>query len=170
MNKKKSYIKERGSDETGDAGDIKMTAAATAPAGWLLCNGAQVSRTTYSRLFAAIGGFYGSGNGTTTFTLPDFRGRVPAGVDSAQTDFNARGKTGGAKTHTLTETQIPSHSHTISVVYKNEFGVSANGRKNDCATGDASEVNSTWDSNATGGGQAHNNLQPYLSVNFVIKY
>lgn len=95
-------------------GSILATARSTAPDGWLLCDGSAVSRSTYAALFAAIGTTFGSGNGSTTFNLPDLRGRVIAGIDSSQAEFDARGETGGAKTHTLTSAQMPSHSHTAS--------------------------------------------------------
>jgi microcystin-dependent protein len=74
--------------------------APTPPAGWLLCDGAAVSRTTYAALFAIIGTTYGIGDGSTTFNLPDSRGRASAGFDSTQTEFNTLGKKSGAKTHT----------------------------------------------------------------------
>lgn len=64
-----------------DVGDIKATARSTAPALWLFCFGQAVSRTTYSALFSAIGTTYGAGDGSTTFNLPDIRGRVIAGQD-----------------------------------------------------------------------------------------
>lgn len=70
-----------------------------APFGYLLCDGSAVSRTTYSALFAAIGTLYGAGNGTTTFNLPNIKGRTLIGLDGSQTEFNLLGKTGGAKTH-----------------------------------------------------------------------
>lgn len=95
-----------GGGERVPAGCIMHTAAAVAPNGWLLCNGSNVSRSTYADLFAAIGTTFGAGNGTTTFTLPNLRGRVVVGVDSSQTEFDALGETGGAKT--------PSHSHALS--------------------------------------------------------
>lgn len=68
--------------EGAQPGDYKMIAGATIPDGWLLCNGAAVSRTTYSKLFAAIGTKYGSGNGSTTFNLPNFNGRHVLGTTS----------------------------------------------------------------------------------------
>lgn len=82
------------------------------PAGWLPCAGGAVNRAAYPALFAVIGTTYGAGNGSTTFNLPDLRGRVPVGVDSTQSEFDAIGKAGGAKTHTLTAQEMPSHTHT----------------------------------------------------------
>jgi microcystin-dependent protein len=94
------------------AGTVTQTARITAPTGWLLCEGQAVSRTTFARLFDAIGTTYGAGDGSTTFTLPNLKGRVPVGRDDSQTEFDALGETSGTKTVTLDATQIPSHNHT----------------------------------------------------------
>jgi microcystin-dependent protein len=93
-------------------GGIMQFAGSTAPTGWLLCQGQAVSRTTFAALFASIGTTYGVGDNSTTFNLPNLQGRVPVGRDSAQTEFDALGETGGSKTVTLTQAQMPSHSHT----------------------------------------------------------
>jgi microcystin-dependent protein len=87
------------------SGEVRMYGGSVAPSGWLLCNGAEVARTTYADLFAVIGNNYGSGNGSTTFNLPNFKGRSGFGYDASQSEFNALGKTGGAKAVDL------SHSH-----------------------------------------------------------
>jgi microcystin-dependent protein len=92
-----------------DPGDLKLSARPTPPAGWLLCDGAAVSRTTYSVLFAAIGIDYGPGDGSTTFNLPDYRGRAPVGV-GVHTDVNARGANDGA----LAANRRPRHRHTVN--------------------------------------------------------
>ena len=94
------------------SGVVSAFAGSSAPSGWLLCDGSTVSRTTYSDLFAVIGTTYGSGDGSTTFTLPSLKGRMPVGLDSGQTEFDALAETGGAKTVTLATTEIPSHSPT----------------------------------------------------------
>lgn len=93
-------------------GAIIAFAGTVAPAGWLLCDGSTVSRTTYAALFAAIGTTYGVGNGTTTFGLPNLKGRVVIARDAAQTEFDVLGETGGAKT--IAEASLPGHTHTIS--------------------------------------------------------
>ncbi len=90
-------------------GDIKWTARGSAPAGWLIADGATVSRTTYSALFDAIGTLYGSGDGVNTFTLPDYTGRFMLGSDGA----HPPGSSGGDERRTLTATQVPKHTHVI---------------------------------------------------------
>jgi microcystin-dependent protein len=96
------------------AGSIQAWPSNTIPEGWLLCDGAAVSRTTYAALFTAIGTTFGAGNGTTTFNLPDLRSRVIAGYDDPApwSDFRPLGRTGGERAVTLTTEQIPAHSHT----------------------------------------------------------
>jgi len=93
-------------------GSISMWSTATAPTDWLLCDGSAVSRTTYATLFGVISTTYGTGDGSTTFNLPNLKGRIPVGRDSAQTEFDVLGETGGAKTHTLVTAEMPSHTHT----------------------------------------------------------
>lgn len=91
------------------AGSLQMFAGAAAPAGWLLCNGAAVSRTTYARLWTAIGATFGAGDGSTTFNLPDLRQRFPLGIAASGTG-NALGATGGAIDHTHS---VPAHHHAM---------------------------------------------------------
>ena len=94
-------------------GVISQYAGTTAPDGYLLCQGQEVSRVDYADLFAVIGITYGSGDGSTTFNLPDLRQRVPVGLNSTGT-FNALNNTGGSETHTITNAQLPSHTHSFS--------------------------------------------------------
>ena len=105
------YIPFTGPPAALPAGMLTMTAANTAPSGWMLCNGSAVSRTTYADLFAAIGTTYGVGDGSTTFNIPDLRSRVPVGADSSQTEFDALGETGGVKSVTLTGAQSGTSAH-----------------------------------------------------------
>ena len=144
------------------------------PPGWLICDGAAVSRTTYSALFNALGVAFGAGNGSTTFNLPNLKGRVPVGIDSGQTEFNTRGKAGGAKTHTLTTNEMPSHQHKN---HEWNLIVANGGTSGRLGIGGGSYVNvMNEDANqnrysaVTGGGEAHNNLQPYLSILYLIKF
>lgn len=133
------------------------------PTGYMLCDGAELSRTDYSDLFAVIGTSFGSGNGSSTFNLPNLKGKILTGLDSNDTDFASMGATGGEKTHTLTVDEIPSHTHTPlsgwgSGGSSNTFSINTNG-----TTG--SFVNT----GNTGGGLPHNILQPYVVVNYIIK-
>lgn len=88
--------------ESTTSGEVRMTAAAAAPTGWLLCQGQSLLRSQYPSLFAAIGTTYGAAD-STRFNLPDLRGRVVMGRDAAQAEFDVLGETGGAKTHQHTE-------------------------------------------------------------------
>ena len=100
-------------------GTIVASALSVAPTGWLLCNGALVSRTTYATLFNAIGSNFGAGDGSTTFGFPNLLGRVPVGRDATQTEFDTLSETGGAKTHIHSNTGIESgsnggHNHNVN--------------------------------------------------------
>lgn len=151
-------------------GLLVATARSTAPTGWLLCDGSAVSRTTYADLFGAIGTTYGAGDGSTTFNLPDLRGRVPVGVDGAagRLDANdALGNTGGAQKHTLTTSEIAAHDHTL---YVEDPG---SGPERVVVAGTPGtayfESTPTAGTGSTGGGGAHNNMQPYQVVNWLVK-
>jgi microcystin-dependent protein len=109
-------------------GVVNPFAGATAPSGWLLCFGQAVSRTAYPVLFTTLSTTYGAGDGSTTFNLPDLRGRAIAGKDdmggtaasrltaTVLSAANTLGATGGAQTHTLTSAQsgVPAHGHSAS--------------------------------------------------------
>lgn len=157
---------------TGDTlpvGSIMPYPKATAPENWLACDGSAVSRTDYSELFSAIGTIFGAGDGSTTFNLPNFKGKVPVGLDTTDTDFNTVGKTTGEKTHTLTELELPTHKHP-----NQHYAVSSDARnyrtyEATIATGTGNVYLATADSNDAGGGQAHNNIQPSVVTNYIIK-
>ena len=143
-------------------GSIRIWTTDAAPVGHLICNGAAVSRTTYADLYAVIGTAFGTGDGSTTFNLPDLRGRVPVGRDSGQTEFDSLNESGGAKTHTLTIAEMPRHNHLGNTKVLGGGTTGAFLRVDGSSYG-------LKDLTPTGGGGAHNNLQPYRVINFIIK-
>lgn len=158
--------------DTLPIGSVVEWFSTTIPTNWLECNGQAISRTEYAELFAVIGTKYGSGDGSTTFNLPNIKGKTTVGLDIDDTDFNTLGKTGGEKTHTLTENEIPPMNvHMTKDTWYDRGGLEAGGAVNrrvvaGGATGGATDyVIGT----VNGGGQAHNNLQPYIVSNYIIK-
>ena len=166
-------------------GEIKMWAGDTVPYGWLLCDGSEVSKTEYPYLYSSIGDLWGTPNSSSNFKLPDLTGRVPVGYNSADTDFAPVGHTGGEKTHTLSVTEMPSHTHTPQkngdrlLEYNYSTTGAGVGERKVAATTSGSQtapvVNSSktdWIGvdyiGSTGGGGAHNNLQPYAVVKYII--
>lgn len=153
------------------------TLTTTAPSGWALCDGSAISRTTYSALFTAIGTTYGTGDGSTTFNLPDLRGRFGMGAGTGSglnssgtgaisgTAQTARsiGQWGGEETHLLTTSEMPSHSHTLTT-YAASSG--ASGYRLYDRYGDATNVIGT----TTAGGDArHATIPPFVVLNYIIK-
>lgn len=155
-------------------GTILDYAGTSAPTGFLLCYGQNVSRTTYAALFAAIGTTFGTGDGVTTFGIPDLRGRVAAGKDdmggasanrltdqSGGLDGDVLGDTGGAETHQLTTSELAAHTH-------GQWNSVANHA--DYVSGQTSAgTNSTSGTTGSAGGDtAHNNVQPTIILNKII--
>lgn len=161
-------------------GAIMDFAGAAAPSGWYLCNGQAVSRTTDSGLFAAIGTAYGAGDGSTTFNLPDCRGRVTAMIDGGTgrlAGYTAVGAAGGEQNHVLTTAELASHQHGMGGQGSTWVGNNlANGTNRAVGTGDgvnagpfaATDIGSLY-ATATGGNAGHNTVQPTIAMNKIIK-
>ena len=154
----------------------------TAPNGWLICDGSAVPRSTYNDLFAVVGTTFGSGDGSSTFNVPDFKGRVAIGRDSGDGDFNSLGRLGGEKGHLLITEEMPSHKHDLygddvhdadsnlkGIYQHTDSGYNGIVGYSGGIWGSADPEGREYIAN-TGGSQPHNNLQPYLVVNKIIKY
>jgi len=155
-------------------GSVSMWVTGTAPTGWLLCQGQAVSRTTYATLFGVISTTYGVGDNSTTFNLPDLRGRVPMGAgtgrnvaDSANLTARTLGtKVSDAETVTLTTAEIPDHTHGGQIV----FGTGSGGTSAVVASGNNPTSQPTTGGVTGTNGGAHNNTQPSTVINFIIKH
>src|SRR6266576_3216195 len=104
------------SSQPGDifpSGVILHYAGSAAPTNWLICDGTAVSRSTFAALFAIIGTTYGAGDGSTTFNIPDMRGKIAVGKHTSGT-FQTLGQTGGEENHTLISGEMPVHNHGVS--------------------------------------------------------
>ncbi len=178
------------------SGALMPYAGASAPTGFLLCDGSAVSRSTYATLFAALdnGNIYGAGDGSSTFNLPDLRGRVVAGQDdmggssadnltnqSGGLNGDTLGATGGSETQALTEANLAAHTHTFSDTDAHTVSIprafifgAANNSVNVDGSGVRSDsgsitVSISGTTSSTGSGSAHNNVQPTIVLNYIIK-
>ena len=157
-----------------DIGTIRMFSGNTAPDMWKICDGSVISRETYSALFAVIGSTYGGGDGSTTFAIPDFKGRSPLGVgESTATGHTAHtlGQMAGEEAHALQAAEHASHRHALSEAMLYCYNNSGGAYKTATAGGnwtvtDRSGINKS--TNAQGSGTGHNTLHPYTGVNFII--
>lgn len=165
-------------------GSVIPFAGDTAPEGWLICDGRIVCRSTYPGLFNVIGLKYTLPLtilpqtisqqiiGEENFCVPDLRGRIPVGVDSdirpnfitsnRVTSNNKLGESGGEEKHKLTIYEMPSHKHEVYGKPERYHYTHGSNSINGCGL--------YQDSQYTGGDQSHNNMQPYLVLNYIIKY
>ena len=134
------------------------------PANWLVCDGSAVSRTTYADLFSIIGTTYGEGDGSTTFNLPNKKGRVSAGYDANNEQFNSIGKQIGEEKHTMTINELVEHDHITE--YQGNYGQA------DAFYGVATNLGIDGENvrtKKTGGGQPFNVIQPTEVDQWIIK-
>jgi microcystin-dependent protein len=158
--------------------EVRIWALNFAPRGWAFCNGQLLPIAQNTALFSLVGTIYG-GDGRTSFGLPDLQGRAAMhpGRGPGLTDRRL-GERGGAATATLTEAQMPSHTHKLQASTSDADSSSPAGnvpaktaapvnlyRTN---PGGAAFQDTAMETKAAGGGQPHNNMQPYLGLNFCI--
>ena len=167
-------------------GAVMPYAGASAPDGFVFCDGSSLNKAAYPDLFAAIGGAYGSG--ATTFNVPDLRGRMPIGVgDGPSTSNRTLGQQGGVETVTLTPATIPAHNHDVSGagahghtltgawnypgLFGGDGGYSGTAFLQAYATNPATTDVGHHIHSVTGGGTggAHENMSPFLALNFIIR-
>ncbi len=145
------------------AGVVMATAAKTAPSGWLICDGRAVSRSTYAALFTAIGTLYGSGDGSTTFNLPNLNGATIIGGSSTEV-----GRKIGEAEHTLSVDELPAHTHRYGFTRGTE-STEDSGQLNHVKFGAWYSDSFYSDTYQAGNGQAHNNIQPSVYMTYIIK-
>ncbi|MGO0063383.1 phage tail protein [Brevibacillus fluminis] len=154
-------------------GEIRMFGGTFAPSGWMKCEGQLLPISEYEELFSLIRTTYG-GDGQETFALPDLRGRVPIHWGSGGGDNYSLGQMGGVENVTLTVSQIPAHTHTpIASTKAGQSSPSGSlwatlplsAYQTDTANLQQMNVSAI---DPVGGSQPHDNMMPYLSVNFII--
>jgi microcystin-dependent protein len=159
---------------TGPTGSVVMFAGSAAPTGWLLCDGSAVSRTTYAALFAAIGTTYGTGDGSTTFNLPDLRGRTPVGAGAGPgLTSRALGAKFGEESHTQTAAEVGVHSHLVGGAGGGPgLAVVGGGTDDPTRYGFPDDTRSSavvMVAKDNSGGTPFNVMQPSIVINFLIK-
>lgn len=156
-------------------GQIMIVCFNFAPRGWAFCNGQLLQIQENSALFSLLGTQFG-GDGQRTFGLPDLRGRVPIHMGEGKgLGLYQLGQSGGVSEVTLVEPQMPRHSHNVSLPANDQGGRLENPKDSFIASGDNIKFSDSSDVNMapllvipSGGSQPHENMQPYLTVNFII--
>ena len=183
-----------GGVSTVPSGALMDFAGSAAPTGWLLCDGSAVSRTTYAGLFSAIGTTWGTGDGSTTFNVPDFRGRTSIGSGTGSgLSPRTLAATGGEETHALTASEGASHTHTDSG-HTHDLKGQFDGHELSGASGEfvavsystntahafpGTAINGGYDAinvqtgtaslSTSGSGTGHNTMMPFAVVTKIIK-
>jgi microcystin-dependent protein len=150
-------------------GEVRIMSFNYPPRGWAFCNGQLLPINQNQALFSLLGTMYG-GNGQTTFALPNFQGRLPVHLGSGLT----QGQAGGEVSHTLTTTEMPAHSHLaragsgVANQLTGAAGLWANGGQPAYSSAAPNAAMRADAVTSVGGSQPHNNMSPYLVLNFCI--
>ena len=153
--------------------EVRIVAFNFAPRGWAFCDGQILPISQNQSLYSLLGTTYG-GDGRTSFALPDLRGRTPIHVGSSNGSIHLLGQKGGEETHTLSAAEMPQHNHVVNVSSANATASAPDGnilaRSPDPAYESSTNVGAMGAGTVpnVGGGQAHNNMQPSLVLNFCI--
>jgi len=161
--------------EASPIGSVTMFAGQTAPHSWLICNGSEVSQTTYDYLYEVIGNSYGEAS-EGYFRLPDLRGRVVVGVNPSvigEGDISIRNltDTAGEENHQLSVSEMPSHDHNVSGHgLINYNGLNTAGVGLDTTVNEPNLFATPINMTSVGSNNAHNNMQPFIVLNYIIRY
>lgn len=158
-------------------GDIRMFAGTFSPVSYAFCNGQSLSINNHEALYTLIGTAYG-GDGVNTFNVPGLQGRIPVHIGQASGGGSinwALGATNGAENITLATAQMPGHTHSFMVSSASATVTAASGNniakaRHYANSSDSPTTGSLYDQvlGTVGGSQAHNNMMPYLGINFII--
>lgn len=154
-------------------GALMPYAGLATPAGWLLCKGQSLARSSYPDLFKAIGTLYGAAD-AQSFSIPDLRTRVPVGVSDSHVTFGQMGSKGGEERHTLLVSELPAHTHILKGVGKTFTG-GLEKTNLGAGSGWTTVTNYTaagkpnLEAAATGSNNPHNNMPPYIVLNYIIR-
>lgn len=187
------FYDDKSKADINSIGEIKAFGGSVAPNGWRICNGDVISRTDYSELFGVIGTTYGGGDGSTTFAIPDFRGRTAIGAgESIATGHtvHALGEMSGEETHQLTASEMAAHTHGGVSLYGEAWNLAYQSSGNQVGTSgivgrrtisenltagsssfsawDGITINASHEHASVGEDQGHNNMQPFTAINYII--
>jgi len=155
--------------------EVRIVGFNFAPRGWAFCDGQILPINQNQSLYSLLGTTYG-GDGRTSFALPDLRGRTPIHVGASNGNHHTLGQKSGEETHTLSKNEMPQHTHLLKGTNTEDAGQSDNPAGNVLARA-IQQIYAAFTSPApfgsgtvanTGGGQAHENMQPYIALNFCI--
>ena len=176
---KKALVSDLGSGGTSGGDTLPIGAViewltSTIPNNWLLCNGQAVSRSQYPALFSRIGTTFGEGDGSTTFNLPDKQGLISIGAGTHIDNNNQEksfvlGREYGEYEHTLTVSEMASHYHRNPIGSTDDNNFSGGNDQLVVADSNNNTGYNSYPTTSKGGDQSHNNIQPSIAVNFIIK-